>query len=138
MARRRKISTSGPQTSLQALLSCSPLPLARIATDAQVSTRTLVAITSSEIIAKIEKSKGEANRRHLAGLAASLTRLAKYLDLKPSEVLSEYGISTDNPLVEAAVARAALTSSRLWINDDPILLNIRGRAAEEDQIGGIA
>jgi hypothetical protein len=125
------------QTSVQERLMLSATPLAQMAADAQVSTRTLVAITSGKIVSSIEDSKQKAHQRHLAGLAASLTRLAVYLGLKPSDVLKEYDISTDHPLVESAVARAVATTSRLQIINDPTLSLIKGRAAEEDEVGGI-
>ena len=131
-------SSNQIEPHLRKRLADEKFPLARIADEAQVSTKALVLIKNkkkwnSELI----EAKKKNNRRRLAGLAASATRLAVHFDIKPTDALEELGFDVNDRDIKSAVARATMDAKRRQLVDDPTLATIKGRAAEEDKLNGI-
>lgn len=132
MPRTSKKKLDRPSTSLQREIKARGIALSTLASQAQVSTKTVIAVNDGEIARSIEEATADKNWRKLAGHAASLTRLSIRLGLRVPDVLAEYQFAVDEPAIRDAVIRASAYAARPQVVTDPTLSVIQGRIATAD------
>jgi hypothetical protein len=105
--------------------------LANIAKEAQISSKTLADIKDSATFRDELRraTQPTIKRRRLAGLAASVARLAVYLDVEPRDALAELGFPMDEPLVSDSLKLATVHAQRRQLVTDRTLAQIKGRTS---------